>query len=562
MISNRLNNNPKIKKKHFINNSKKYITPSNKKTLIENISKLNLQDILKKSKCNTKIRNNKIIIDKSLFYSSDNNNQNITYNDFENEDKKFDTDNNLSINCHNNIFDFYDIDKFDTNNSTIIESKNISSNSNNIINKKHMINKTIRKKRIINLKSFLIKNVIKTNNQYSIEYFLKKLNNIIKRHFIKILLAQMNKLQNLHSSSKKINKSDTIKLKNLEEKNIQSGTKNNQIINEVIGTNLITKEISSNNNEAYNIINCFNINNSNSFSSRNCLNYIEQLSSRYNKDREESILHLFKYKPTNISFLLNNFENNNIFKNIQKEFNLVKEELKLNENMRNHKQINLFKKYYGDIEAINEEENESEELRNGISSQRNKDNSLNRSCGEMNQSVSFYIEDNNDFSINKMLYKMKLNNKILIKKCKSKRYIIKPAMRDNYKIDINCPINLFHKLDKIYKIQNKFEIDQSSIKYYKNNSHEDLGQNNINSNVSKKNTILNQNFIKSFSINEEQDKIREKIINEKKINYSKNNQVEKNLIFKILLKKFILSIILLFLFIVIFISKNLLIEQK
>ena len=103
MISNRLNNNPKIKKKHFINNSKKYITPSNKKTLIENIPKLNLHDILKKSKCNTKIRNNKIIIDKSLFYSSDNNNQNITYNDFENEDKKFDTDNNLSINCHNNI---------------------------------------------------------------------------------------------------------------------------------------------------------------------------------------------------------------------------------------------------------------------------------------------------------------------------------------------------------------------------------------------------------------------------------------------------------------------------
>ena len=103
MISNRLNNNPKIKKKHFINNSKKYITPSNKKTLIENIPKLNLHDILKKSKFNNKIRNNKIIIDKSLFYSSDNNNQNITYNDFENEDKKFDTDNNLSINCHNNI---------------------------------------------------------------------------------------------------------------------------------------------------------------------------------------------------------------------------------------------------------------------------------------------------------------------------------------------------------------------------------------------------------------------------------------------------------------------------
>ena len=56
------------------------------------------------------------------------------------------------------------------------------------------------------------------------------------------------------------------------------------------------------------------------------------------------------------------------------------------------KQIKIYKKYYGNIEAINEEENESEELKNLLSSRRNEDNSLNNER-DINNTSSFSLEE-------------------------------------------------------------------------------------------------------------------------------------------------------------------------
>ena len=48
--------------------------------------------------------------------------------------------------CHNNIFNFYDIDNY-YNNSTTLEAKHLFSNSNIVMNKRNIINKTVGRKK-------------------------------------------------------------------------------------------------------------------------------------------------------------------------------------------------------------------------------------------------------------------------------------------------------------------------------------------------------------------------------------------------------------------------------
>ena len=87
--------------------------------------------------------------------------------------------------CHNNIFNFYDIDNY-YNNSTTLETKHLFSNSNIVMNKKNIINKTVRKKKILNLKSFINDKKIRSRNKYALDKFVNILNNVYQKHLGKI----------------------------------------------------------------------------------------------------------------------------------------------------------------------------------------------------------------------------------------------------------------------------------------------------------------------------------------------------------------------------------------
>lgn len=507
-------NESSISQSHTKNN----ILNHNSTNLIESIPKLNLQSILNPEKNNSnKSRNNKILLDKHKLFSSknninfDNSNKNSDYED----EKKFETDNNFSINCHNNIFDFYELDKNDTNNSTSLESKKISSISNN--NKKNMINKSVRKKRIINLKSFLNERKLNVNKKYYLDKFIFSIRNVfIRKSFTKLY-------NNIFDNNFSL-KLDKIKLENSEGKN-RNKEKNEDSNDIVVNTQIKMMD----NND------CINYNNlSDSHSCNNYFYYIEQLSARYNREREENIFNILKYKPTNVSFVINNFsKNNNIFGNIQSQFELIKENLKINNTMQN--QILLYKKYYGDIEAINEEENESEEIKNRKSSRRNEDNSL-------NDALSF--DDNLDFSVKKMLNNIKLkNNKNIIKKDKSRLFNINPPIYDNCKIRIEIPTNIIDKISEINNNLNSKMNNNKNINKYKNNSENLMKPNNIS-----KLNLMKFDRMKKGNKNNIIFKPTQSLKKKKK----ENNSIasEENL------KKIIFNVIVLFLFIIIFLSKN------
>lgn len=478
----------------------------NSTNLIESIPKLNLQSILNPEKKNyNKSRNDKISLDKHKLFSSKNNifDKSSKNSDYEDENK-YETDNNFTINCHNNIFDFYELDKNDTNNSTSLESKKISSISNN--NKKSIINKTVRKKRIINLKSFLNEKKLNVNKKYYLDKFTSSIRKIFIRKSFKKLYNNI------------LLKFDKIKLKNIEDKN-RNKEKNEDSTDIVV----ITQIKMMNNND------CINYNNlSDSHSCNNYFYYIEQLSARYNREREEDIFNILKYKPTNVSFVINNFSNNNnIFGNIQSQFELIKEHLKLNNTMQN--QIFLYKKYYGDIEAINEEENESEEIRNRKSSKRNEDNSLNEALS---------LDDNLDISVKKMLNSIKSkNNKNQIDKNKSRIYSINPPIYDNCKIRINIPTNIIDKISEInnnYKINNGKNIDYNNSEIYKRlNDNSKLNLLKFNQKQGKYNILFQ--FNRSLMKKEKE----------------KNSITDEGNS-----KKLVINVIVLFLFIVMFLSNN------
>jgi len=280
-----------------LNNNKIFF--HNNHNLTINIPKLNLQGILNPEKnCISKSRNNKILLDKNILFSKKNNisiskQNNKTDND---DEKKYETEKSFPINYHNNIFDYYELDKFDTNNSTSLESKNISSFSNNN-NKKNLINKTVRKKKIINLKSFLNEKKIKLNKKYYLDKFFFILRKIFIRKVMQIL--------HNNNTNNNLSKIDTIKFKNLEEKIIKS-------IERKKGKNKNKNDfVSINHMNMMENDDCYNYNNlSNSGSGNNYFYYIEQLSSRYNKEREENIFNMFKYKPTNVIIFLIIFQIN------------------------------------------------------------------------------------------------------------------------------------------------------------------------------------------------------------------------------------------------------------
>ena len=523
---NHMNNYYQTKLQTNTNNN---IFLHNNHNLIENIPKLNLQGIINPDKNNiSKSRNNKILLDKHIFFSPKNNINLSQKNKNSNNDNenKYETDKNFPNICYNKIFDYYELDKFDTNNSTSQSSKNnISSFSNN--NKKHKINKTVRKKKIINLKSFLNEKKIKLNKKYYLDKFISILRKIFKRKVIQ-------KLYN--NTNDNLSKIDKRKLKNSQEKIIKSNDKNNE--KNKNKDNLVS--ISSINLMKNN--DCYNYNNLNN-SGNNYLYYIEQISSRYNQEKDENIFNMFKYKPTNISFVTNNFPYiNNIFNSISNQFELIKEHIKINDTMQT--QILLYKKYYGDIEAINEEDNESEEIKHRKSSRRNEDNSLNDSKS---------IDDNIDFSTKKLLNNMKLkNNKIPLNKNQSRLFNLTSPIYDNNKICINIPINTIDKINELY-YNNK--VKKNEINYFKQKD----GIKNINVTFDVKNIKrYNRNISKSSSF-----KINHKRKIDKNNIVLKSNQEprvkEKNNYFIIdetKSKKLIFSLILFFVFFMKFLSIN------
>ena len=519
-----LNQNSR-ERNHTLISKEKFRSNNKKIGLIESIPKLNLKDILNsenKAKLIYKPRNKEAMMDKSLHMVSINNNSAKSNLDMD-DDKKYDTDVNFPLKCHNNIFDFYDIDKFDTYNTTLLEAKNISSSSNQKMNQNHSINKVIRKKKIVNLKAFLNNKMIHPNKKYSLNKLISILNNIYKKYFFKKLYDFKE-----YNTLSIINKDDEMKLKNLEEKILKSNNINkNNNSNEK--SEIFASKIKSidNNKESYNIIGFNNIYDLDSNSEGNYFNYMEQLSSRYKKEREQELNTIIKYRPTNISFVLNNFPNNKIFNEIQKEFNLIKKEFKSKENVRN--QLNFYKKYYGDIEAINEEDNESDDIKKRKSSRRNKDNSSNKSIEDFNHSVSFSKEDNLDFPINKLLDNMKSNNNTkIIKKPKSSIYVIKSPNKDNSKFNLDISKNCLHKICEIDNI----EIHQAKMKSFSIDS-----KNRDNKISIKKYNYSNQS-------------------NNYNNNFDENNCNTSNSQFNETSKQVSFSIILLFLFIYAFFSKN------
>ena len=214
------------------------------------------------------------------------------------------------------LFDYYDIDNnFYSNNSTTLETKHLFSNSNIANNKKNVINKTVRKKQIINLKSFINDKKIRSRNKFALDKFINILNNVCEKHLRKISFKILREYKEIMSFSL-INLDDEIKLKNLEEKINNSNNRNKNELNDIVSPIKI-KPKNDNSNEYFN-----NICDSNPNSARNYFYYIEQLSSRYNRDKEEYFSNTIRYRPTNFSFVINNFSNNKIFDNVEKEFKL------------------------------------------------------------------------------------------------------------------------------------------------------------------------------------------------------------------------------------------------
>ena len=482
---------------------------TNCSNLIESIPKLKLdkihtiyhpeiksQMIYSSPKINRRSRNYKIKFDK-IDVIQENNTINKTRNSSaDNENKnEYNTDNNLSIYNHNNIFDYYEVDKFDTNNTTLLEQKNILSNSLNT-SKKPLINKTVRRKKIINLKSFL--NKAKNNKKYINNKFLQLLEKIYNKLIVKFTFKKLVKYheENIFYTI------DKEKLKNLEEKIQLSSRDININKNNEINDIIITNQIKELNSEPYRYNNACDTNSENNY-----FFYIEQLSSRYHREREEM---LNKYRPTNISFVINNFVNNNIFDNVEKNFELIKEFSKAN----SKKQIKIYKKYYGNIEAINEEENESEELKNLLSSRRNEDNSLNNGR-DINNTSSFSIEES--ISPNpKTNKKFKYFHKY-IKNNKKKLYKIKTPIIDSSKTKIN--LSYIHNQEN--KIENEFK------KQY---------------NINEIDNVRSSSFQNKFIYINKCDAIKSTSI-------SKNNKLK--------IEKLLINLIILFLFVVGFLYKNL-----
>ena len=268
----------------------------------------------------------------------------------DNEDTIYDTE-NICLNINNNIF----INK--TNSNLIINNCSTpkKSENNNIFliknNKKQIINKTVRKKKLLNLNNFI--NDFLYNNKLSLEKCIKKWKNIshlyyqknMKKNILKKLTENKINIANREDNIAIINKSSPHETNNF----------------------IVTTEIRPVLNEEDNIINTHNILNMNkinfsnlvNISNNNFFDYIEQLSERYNIENKENENNEY----TNISYILNNFTKNAIFKNISMNFEKFRKfEEKMNSYLnKNNVNFKIYKKYHGNIESINEEDNESEE---------------------------------------------------------------------------------------------------------------------------------------------------------------------------------------------------------
>ena len=445
----------------------------------------------------------------------------------DNEDTIYDTE-NIFLNI-NNIF----INK--TNPSLIItncktpkrlENNNIFSVNDN---KKQIINKTVRKKKLLNINNFI--NEFLAKNKISHEKYIKKWK------IISYLYYQKNMKKNLlkkliENKINDANRGDYITI--LDKSNAHES--NNFIVTTQIKPVLNNEDsiINTHNNFNMSKINFSNIIN---ISNNNYFDYIEQLSERYNienKDNENN-------EYTNISYILKNFTKNAIFKNISYNFEKFRKfEEKMNSCLnKNDVNFKIYKKYHGNIESIHEEDNESEENKLNES----KDKSLLKKIVNSNINNIFKIKSpKKDVAVVKITKKMPSINEIdnyfqiklhffkeslIISKEKAKKSTSianknEKIISNNTSVENNSFFPFINN-DNLNKINNLTSYKENVLFSYKNYSNDEKSifeKNKESLNIS--NEALNKNIANN-------QKIDNKLINFKSSLFNKNRNINENL---------------------------------
>jgi len=440
-----------------------------------------------------KNENNKIM---NIIYN--NNNQNNKSFEDDNDDKKYNTDNTFIYKYNNNnIFDY--IDKSDSNSiinsSTSPDIQNtefnkkafISRNKNNnhiYSSPKAFINKSIKKKKILNLKSFFKNNEklqkisLSSNNNTFIHKFKYIICLYYKKYMIKEIIKSLINIKNNY----KIQYEKIINRQNEKNKYII-----NPINNIIVSTEIKSINDNFNNNNKH-LIKVDNkklvhfSNNNNSYT-----DYFDQLSEKYNKEQEEN--EKSEYNPTNLSFVLNNFVNHTIFKNISKEFEKFKEyDKKMSLLEQNEIKYKIYTKYHGNIESIYEEDDESEIDKDSIINDQLED--INNQKDNLDSPMNRIINDFNIFESEDFI------NKKTIK--------INAPEKDNKKIifpKIFPSITQIDSLQKIKEIQNSFLNNNVNNDNNENNKNIKLKEsllvsNDINNKIIQTNNIFNKKDIK------------------------------------------------------------------
>ena len=491
---NNINNN------HYNNIIKSNLNP------LSNINKDN--DLKKENKFlflspkqNKSYKKKNICSSKQINKKEDNESNNNSLEDII-EDKIYDTE-NIFFNINNNIFINKTNSNLIFNNCTSTENKNMDNKKIFQIknNNKQMINKSIRKKKILNINTF-VNNIL--NNKMNIikdNKCIQKWKYISNSYYKKILIKSI--LKKLIE-----NKNNIIKRKN-DKKNKNISHESNNIIvttqiKPVIQNLHKIPNYNDKDNDNYKIIDFINII---KFSKNNYFDYMEQLSERYNieNDKNEKGSNSF----TNISFVLNNFANNKIFKDISAGFEKLKK-LEQNMNYKNALNFKIYEKYHGNIESIYEEDDESEEnkLNERIDNKKDK-----KSYSPIKKYIN-NIKDIDIFKKTNLKFKINSPNKDNI------NIIIPKNIPSINEVDNWFKKNVSQKNNKNYKFKESILISK-----YKEKSTYDTTINNNNKNEKIISNNLNTENNSSFPfITSEYNLISYKqndIINKK--NYSNDN---------------------------------------
>ena len=275
--------------------------------------------------------------------------------DDDNEDKIYGTyTDKIFHNISNNIIDCIDqSDSFSFINistSPDIKKNEFDKNTNQVKNNKRqqLINKSIRKKKILNLNSFINNMLSKNKNKKIDKYHENNNKEIEKWKHIAFYYYQKYNIKEIISKLIK-NRIKNANVKDNELTNIFITTQIKPVIQDNIINNIICKN-KMNDNDYKRIVNFPNNNNYN----YNYNDYMEQLSEIYNfeqgQENESNVK--VEYIATIISFVINNFRNNGIFNNISKEIEKIKNyENKINLLLnKNNINVKIYNKYHGNIE--------------------------------------------------------------------------------------------------------------------------------------------------------------------------------------------------------------------